>query len=270
MIHSTAIVHPKAKLDSTVSVGPFAVIDEDVTLGPGCVVGPHAYLTGVTRAGARNKFHASCWIGGAPQDLKYKGERTGLRIGDDNTFREGVTINTATTPDEDTIIGSNNLLMACCHVAHNCEIKNHVIMANGSLLAGHVVVGDRAVISGTCLVHQFVRVGTMAMMRGGAAISQDLPPFTIARGENGICGLNILGLRRAGIPPAERLELKKAYRLLFREGRNLRAAVKLARMEFHGAATGLLLDFVESSKRGVCTERDEAGDEEPLLDDEEK
>jgi UDP-N-acetylglucosamine acyltransferase len=205
-LHPTAIIHPKARLDPTVTVGPYAVIDGDVALGPDCVVGPHAYLTGATTAGARNRFFAGCFIGGTPQDLKYKGERTGLRIGDDNTFREAVTVNCSTTPEEDTVIGSNNLLMACCHVAHNCEIKNQVIMANGALLAGHVVVGDRAVISGTCLIHQFVRIGTLAMMRGGSAVSQDLAPYTVARGENGICGLNILGLRRAGVPPEERLE----------------------------------------------------------------
>lgn len=268
MIHPTAVIHPKAKLDPTVTVGPYAVIDGDVTLGPGCTVGPHAYLTGVTVAGTGNRFHAGCFIGGTPQDLKYKGERTGLRIGDNNTFREAVTVNCSTTPDEDTVIGSNNLLMACCHVAHNCEIKNHVIMANGALLAGHVVVGDRAVISGTCLVHQFVRVGTLAMMRGGAAISQDLAPYTVARGENGICGLNILGLRRAGVPPAERLELKKVYRMLFRESRNMRAAVTAARAEFHCAATQTLLEFVETSKRGVCTEREEVEEEELISDEE--
>ena len=159
--------------------------------------------------------------------------------------------------------------MACSHVAHNCEIKNHVIMANGSLLAGHVVVGDRAVISGTCLVHQFVRIGTLAMMRGGAAISQDLAPFTVARGENGICGLNILGLRRAGFPPAERLEMKKAYRVLFRESRNLRSAVIAARTEFKGTAVRILLDFIETSKRGVCMERGQTETEEEFAFDDE-
>ena len=269
MIHPTAVIDPKAKLDSTVTVGPYAVIDGNVTLGPGCVVGPHAYLTGLTHAGARNKFHSGCVIGGAPQDLKYKGERTGVRIGDDNTFREAVTVNSSTTPEEETVIGSDNLLMACCHVAHNCEIKNHVIMANGSLLAGHVEVGDRAVISGTCLVHQFVRIGTLAMMRGGSAISQDLAPFTVARGENGICGLNILGLRRAGFPPVERLELKKVYRVLFRESRNLRAAVTAARAEFQGTAARMLLDFIDSSKRGVCMERGQTETEEEFAFDDE-
>jgi UDP-N-acetylglucosamine acyltransferase len=264
MIHSTAIVHPKANLDATVTVGPYAIIDEGVTLGPGCVVGPHAYLTGVTQAGARNHFHSGSVIGGTPQDLKYKGERTGLRIGDDNTFRESVTVNCSTTPAEETVIGSNNLLMACCHVAHNCAIGNHVIMANGALLAGHVVVGDRAVISGTGLVHQFVRVGTLAMMRGGAAVSKDLPPYTVARGENGICGLNILGLRRAGMPPDQRLELKKVYRLLFREGRNIRAALKAARAEFSSKPTLILLDFIEASKRGVCTEREDPESDDDL------
>ena len=251
------------------TVGPFAVIDEDVTLGPGCTVGPYVYLTGLTHIGARNRFHAGCVIGGTPQDLKYKGERTGLRIGDDNTFREHVTVDCSTVLGEETLIGSHNLLMASCHVAHNCEIRNHVIMANGSLLAGHVVIGDRAVLSGTCLVHQFVRVGTLAMMRGGAAVSQDLPPFVVAHGVNGICGLNIIGLRRAGFPPADRLELKQLYRVLFRESRNLRAAVAVARSQFQGTAARTLLDFIESSKRGVCVERGQSEPKEELVFDDE-
>ncbi len=210
MIHPTAIVHPKAKLDSTVQVGPYAVIDEGVELGANCVVGPHVYLTGLTTIGSNNQFHAGCVIGDAPQDLKYQNEPTRLRIGDHNVFREHFTAHRSTKVDAETVIGSHNFFMANAHVAHNCIIGNHVIMANGALLGGHAEVQDRAFISGNCCVHQFCRVGTLALMQGNSTISKDLPPFTVALRVNKICGLNSVGLRRAGFTTEQRLELKKA------------------------------------------------------------
>jgi UDP-N-acetylglucosamine acyltransferase len=263
MIHPTAIIHPKARVDGTVEVGPYAVIDAGVAVGPGCRLGPHVYLTGVTEIGARNIFHAGCVIGGIPQDLKYKGDPTGLRVGDENTFREHVTVNSATELGEDTVVGSNNLLMAGVHIAHNCRLGNRIIMGNTSMLAGHVLVEDKAVLSGSCLVHQFVRIGTLSMMQGGAAISKDLPPYTVARGYNGLCGLNIVGLRRAGLSPEERLELKKVYRMLFREGLVMRAAVDAALAEFKGSAARAMLEFVAASQRGVCVDHGRSsGDDE--------
>ena len=252
MIHPTAIVHPKAKLDSSVEVGPYAVIEEFVELGAGCVVGPHVHLTGRTTIGANNKFFAGCVVGEAPQDLKYAGEPTRLRVGDRNTFREHVTVNRSSIMEEDTVLGSNNLLMAHCHVAHNVVIGNHVILASGALLAGHVLVSDRAIISGNCVVHQFVRIGTLAMMQGSAAISKDLPPFTIVRWTNSLSGLNVVGLRRAGFSPAERLQLKQVYRALFRSGLNLSVALAEAQKAFSNGPAKVLLDFVAASKRGVC------------------
>ena len=254
MIHPTALIHPKAKLDATVRVGPFAVIDEDVELGAHCVVGPHVYLTGVTTIGSHNQFHAGCVIGDAPQDLKYKGEPTRVRIGDKNDFREHVTVNRATTADGETIIGSNNYLLLHSHVGHNCRLGDHIILGSGSLLAGHVTVADRALLSGNCMVHQFTRVGTLAMMQGGAGISQDLPPFTIACGVNGICGLNVVGLRRAGINAEQRLELKRLYHALFRGGKNFRAALAAAQSEFTGAAAQTMMQFIAAAKRGVCSD----------------
>jgi UDP-N-acetylglucosamine acyltransferase len=263
MIHPTAIIHPKAHVDPTVEVGPYAVIDEHVTIGPHCWVGPHAYLTGLTVIGARNKFHPGCVIGNAPQDLKYKGELTRLRIGDQNTFREHVTVNRATTPEDMTVVGSGNLLMAGCHVAHETHVGDGCIIVNGALLGGHVRVGDRAVISGCCLVHQFVRIGTLAMMQGGAAISKDLPPFTTARGDNGICGLNTVGLRRAGFTSEQRLELKRLYHFLFRSGRKLKEAAAEAQGEFHGEPAKQLIQFLATSaKRGICTDVGASGGED--------
>jgi len=259
MIHPTAIIHPKAKLDSTVRVGPYAVIDEAVEIGPDCVIGPNVYITGVTRIGAGNEFHAGCVIGDAPQDLKYDGAPTRLRIGDHNVFREHFTANRSTKTSEETIIGSHNFLMQHGHVAHNCVVGDHVIMASGALLGGHVVVQDRAFISGNCLVHQFIRVGTLAIMQGGAAISKDLPPFTVALRVNEICGLNIVGLRRAGFKAEERLELKRLYQELFRAGQNLRAAVAGARAKFSSPAAQTMLDFLASAPRGVCSDAGRRG-----------
>lgn len=256
MIHPTAIIHPKARLDSTVQIGPYTVIDEGVEIGAHCIIGPHVYITGVTTIGAENRFHAGCVIGDAPQDLKYDGAPTKLRIGDKNVFREHFTIHRSTKTGEETIIGSNGFFMQHSHVAHNCVIGNQVILASGALLGGHVVVQDRAFISGNCLVHQFVRVGTLAIMQGGAAISLDLPPFTIAtqaRG-NSMCGLNVVGLRRAGFTTEQRLELKKLYRALFRSGENLRTALAAAQKDFSGAAARTVLDFIASAKRGVCSD----------------
>lgn len=255
MIHPTAIIDPKAKLDPTVRVGPCSVIDAGVEIGAGCIIGPHVYITGLTKIGAHNHFHAGSVIGDAPQDLKYDGQPTGLRIGDHNTFREHVTVHRSSRLGEETVIGSHNYLMNHSHVAHNCAIGDHVILVNGALLAGHVVVQDRAFISGNCMVHQFTRVGTLAMMQGGSGVSQDLPPFTVARGGNGICGLNTIGLRRAGFTAEQRLELKRLYHLLFRSGANLRDAIAAAREQFHSGPAETMLKFVAEAKRGVCTAR---------------
>lgn len=250
-------------MDPSVQVGPYAVIDADVEIGPGCVVGPHVYLTGITKIGSGNHFHASCVIGDAPQDLKYKGDPTRLVIGNHNVFREHVTVNRATTLDEATTLGSYNLIMASAHVAHNCVLGNHIIMANSAMFGGHVKVDDRAVISGGCLVHQFCRIGTLAIMQGGSAISKDLAPYTVARGDNGISGLNVIGLRRAGFSPEQRLELRELYHALFRGGQNLGEALAAAREKFSSPAAKTMLEFISTSKRGVCADRGRAhGDEE--------
>jgi UDP-N-acetylglucosamine acyltransferase len=255
VIHPTAIIHPKAKLDPSVRVGPYAVIDDGVEMGAGCIVGPHVYLTGLTVIGSQNQFYAGAVIGGAPQDLKYGGEPTGLRIGDRNVFREHVTVHRASKPGEETIVGSDNLFMAAAHVAHNCRVGNSVILANGALLGGYVAIDDRVFLSGSCMVHQFCRVGITAMTQGGTVITQDLPPFTMARHVNELCGLNVVGLRRAGLTPADRLELKRLYHALFRSGKNLRQAVAEAKQIFQGKSAKIMLEFLETAKRGVCSDR---------------
>jgi len=262
MIHPTAVIDSKAEIHPSVVIGPYAVIDAKVKIGEGCRIGPHVYITGHTTIGKGNKFYPGAVIGEAPQDLAYKGAPTQLRIGDDNTFREAVTVNRSTQEGTETVVGSRNLLMACTHVAHDCRLHNNIIMANGAALGGYVEVEDRAVISATCLVHQFIRIGTLAMMRGGSAISKDLPPFTVAVGENGICGLNVIGLRRAGFTPEERMELKRLYRALFRGDLPLREAVEAARREFTGPHAVRMLDFIAASKRGVCAHSGVENDDE--------
>lgn len=254
MVHPTAIIHPGAKLDPTVQVGPYAVIGEGVELGANCVIGPYVYLTGLTIIGTGNRFHAGCVIGDAPQDLKYKNEPTRLRIGDDNVFREHVTVHRSTQPETETVLGSHNLLMASAHVGHNSVMGNHIIMANGAMLGGHAEVQDQAFLSGNCLVHQFTRVGMLAMMQGGSAISQDLPPFTVALRWNEMCGLNSVGLRRAGFTMEQRLELKRLYQFLFRGGKNLRQVLIEARKKFNGDKAKILLDFMAGAKHGVCAD----------------
>ncbi len=260
MIHPTAIIHPKAKLDSTVCVGPYAVIDESVELGANCVVGPQVHLTGNTNAGVHNRFHTGCVIGDAPQDLKYKDEPTRVLIGDHNVFREHVTVNRSNKLNEETVIGSHNFLMANSHVGHNCRLGDNIVLANGALLAGHVTVADRAFISGNCLVHQFCRVGTLAFMQGGSAISMDLPPFTVASRSNAMCGLNTVGLRRGGFSSEERQELRQLYHALFRSGKNLREAHGAASQEFTSPPARIMLEFIAAAKRGVCSDADGSRD----------
>ncbi|HNQ88151.1 MAG TPA: acyl-ACP--UDP-N-acetylglucosamine O-acyltransferase [Verrucomicrobiota bacterium] len=261
MIHPTAILDPRAEVDSTATVGPYAVIDAGVVVGPHCVLGPQVHLTGRTRLGSHNRVHAGCVLGDAPQDLHYRDEPTELVVGDHNTFREHVTVHRANREGDETRIGSHVLLMAGSHVAHNCKVADRVILTNGALLAGHVTVQERAIISGNCLVHQFVRVGTLALMQGGSAISKDLPPYTIAWGANGLCGLNVVGLRRAGYTAEQRTELKRLYRLLFRDGLRPSEALDRARRDFTTPEAMVLIEFVASARRGLCADRRAPGSE---------
>jgi UDP-N-acetylglucosamine acyltransferase len=252
MIHCTAVIDPKAQVDPTVTVGPYAVIDAHVTLGAHCTIGPYVHLTGHTTIGAHNSFHAGCVIGDAPQDMKYKGEPTRLRIGDHNTFREHVTIHRSNKLEEDTVLGSNNYLMAHAHVGHNCVLGDHITIVNTVLLAGHVTVGDRAVMGGGSAAHQFVRVGRLSMAAGRTILRKDLPPFTLGYGANLLSGLNAVGLRRAGLTNEQRLEIKRLYHLLLRGKGLLRDRIEQARREFTNATAVEFIDFMGSSKRGTC------------------
>ena len=226
MIHPTAIVDNKAELDSSVEVGPYAVIEADVKIGANTTIGANAIISGPIEIGCNNRIFPSAALGLEPQDLKYKGAKSWVKIGDNNIFREFVTVNRATEEDEATIIGNNNLLMAYVHVAHNCIIEDRVVMANYVGLAGHVHIESKAVIGGILGIHQFVRVGTMAMLGGMSRIDRDVPPFMLVEGNPArVRSLNTIALKRNNVTTEEIALLKKAFRSLYRSGVTLNEAL---------------------------------------------
>jgi UDP-N-acetylglucosamine acyltransferase len=225
-IHPTAVVHPGAELDPSVQVGPYAVIGDRVTIGAGTTIGAHAIIEGPTIIGAGNQIFPGAAIGLDSQDLKYKGGDTWVKIGDYNRIREYVTINRATGVGEATIIGDRNLLMAYVHVAHNCIIEDNTKIANATALAGDVYVESDAVISGVMGIHQFVRIGRLAMIGGMTRIQRDVPPFTIVEGSPArVRSLNLIGLKRAGCTNEDLAILKKAYRTIYHSGYTLERAL---------------------------------------------
>jgi UDP-N-acetylglucosamine acyltransferase len=252
-IHPTAVVDPRAEIDGTVEIGPYVVVDGPVRIGKGTRILAHAYLTGPTIVGADNEIHCGAALGGPPQDKAYHGEETYLRVGDHNIIREHVQIHRGTTAGSATIVGDCNFLMANSHVAHNCRVGDNVVLANGALLGGYVEVGDNVFISGNCVVHQFVRIGAFALMRGLSGTSRDVPPFAIIDWQHTVRGVNVVGLKRAGFDDERVRQIRAAFRILFRKGRNLALAIK--ELEESGSAAtdvAALLDFIKASKRGVC------------------
>lgn len=255
MIHPTAIVHPAAQVAEGVEIGPYAIVGEHVSVGRGTRIGAHSVIDGWTSIGEECQVFHMASVGGIPQDLKYKGEETWLRIGNRNIIREFTTLQPGTvTGIGETVIGDNNLFMAYCHVAHDCIVGNRVIMANGSTLAGHVVVEDFAILGGLSAVHQFVRVGESAMLSGGAMVVQDVLPYTIASGNRATsAGLNTVGLKRRGFSPEAITGIKKAYRLIFRSGLRLDEAIARIRKEIPMLPEIVhFIEFAEKSERGIC------------------
>jgi UDP-N-acetylglucosamine acyltransferase len=252
-IHPTAIIDPKAEIESTVEIGPYVVIEGPVTIKGGTRVMAHAYLTGWTEIGERNEIHPGAVLGDAPQDKAYNGAKTYLRIGDENIFREYVQVHRGTTAGSATVIGNRNFLMATSHVGHNCQLGDDVILANGALLAGYVEVGNNVFISGNCVVHQFVRIGDHALMRGLSGTSRDVPPYAIVDWQHTVRGVNVVGLKRAGFDEKRIRAIREAFRVLFRKGRNLALAIKELEKS-HSANTDVsaLLEFIRASERGVC------------------
>jgi UDP-N-acetylglucosamine acyltransferase len=254
-IHPTAVVARGAELADGVTIGAYAVVGPHVVVGPGTWVGPHAVLDGRTRIGARNRIFPFASIGGAPQDLKYRGEPSTLEIGDGNTFREYVSVNPGTEGGGMiTVIGSGCLFMVSSHVAHDCRLGSSVILANGAALGGHVVMDDHAIVGGLAGVHQFARVGTSALCAAGSMVSQDVPPYTTVAGDRArLYGLNLVGLKRRGFSDETITALKRAYRLLFLAGGGRGEALERTRAALGGVPeVARLCDFVAASERGVC------------------
>lgn len=252
-IHPTAVVDSRAKIHAEAKIGPYVVIEGPVKIGRGTSVMAHAFLTGWTEIGEDNEIHPGVALGDAPQDKAYQGQESYLKVGSHNVFREYVQIHRGTAPGSSTVIGDDNFLMAGAHVGHNCRVGDHVVIANGALLGGYVEVGDYAFISGNCVVHQFVRVGKFSLMRGLSGTSRDVPPYSIVDWQHTVRGLNVVGLKRAAFDERTIRELKEVFRILFRKGRNLSLAIK--EVEANGTPSpevGMLLEFVKSSKRGVC------------------
>jgi UDP-N-acetylglucosamine acyltransferase len=247
-------VHPKAALAEGVAVGPYSVIGEHVSVGPRTRIGAHCVLEGYTGIGADNEIFTGAVIGSPPQDLKYRGEKSELSIGDRNKIREYVTINPGTAGGGGvTVIGSDCLLMAYAHVAHDCRIGDQVIIANSAALAGHIVVEDRAVIGGLVGIHQFVRIGTLAIVGGCSRVVQDVPPYAMCVGYPVVVhGLNHEGLKRAGVSSDVKRQLHRAFKVLFHSKLSMSHAVtQLAQDADHGPEVQHLLAFIRASKRGV-------------------
>jgi UDP-N-acetylglucosamine acyltransferase len=254
-IHPTAVIDPKAGIHPSCEVGPYCVIGPDVELGERCHLLSHVAMQGSTRIGSDNRFYPFCSIGLAPQDISYKGEPTRLEIGDHNEIREYVTINRATTKAEGvTRVGSHNLIMAYTHIAHDCRIGNHIIMANAATLGGHVTVEDWATVGALCPVHHFVRIGAYAFIGGGTTITRDVLPFSKTSAERGAhaYGLNAVGLERRGFTKERIRKIHHAYRVLLASKLNTSQALEKLKSETDpGDDVNLLIHFIEASERGV-------------------
>jgi UDP-N-acetylglucosamine acyltransferase len=254
-IHATAIISSDATLAEGVEVGPYSIIGPDCHIGKNTSIGPHVVIESHTDIGEGCRISQFASLGGAPQDLKYRGEATRVVIGNYNTIREYVTINRATTADIGvTLIGNHNLLMAYCHVAHNCRLENHIVMANAANLAGHIHIEDFAIIGGLSGVHQFTRIGAHCIIGGASAVTKDVPPFVMASGNFAkLFGLNMIGLKRRGFTDETLQALKKAYRIVFRSSMLLSTAIKKVEQEVEDLPeVRQFLAFIKESKRGLC------------------
>src|SRR5947207_4948187 len=252
-IHPTAIVDPRAEIGTGTIIGPYCVIAADVVVGQNCWLQQHVTLCGPMNAGAKNRFYASGSIGQQTQDLKYQGEPTYLEIGDENTFREFVTISRSTTSKGKTRIGNRGTFLAYSHIGHDCQVGDGVVFSNNGTLAGHVQVGDHAVVGGLTAVHQFCRIGRFAITGGCSKLVQDIPPFMIADGNPAeIRGVNLVGLERKNFPPESVKLIKEAFRLIYRSKLNTRQALEAIRKELSQTEEiAQIVEFIEKSERGI-------------------
>jgi UDP-N-acetylglucosamine acyltransferase len=254
-VAATARVHPDARIGPAVRIGEYCVIEADVTIGAGCALEPYVYIKRWTTLGERNEISAGTALGTDPFDRKFTGERSYLRIGSGNRIREHYTISRGTEPESATVIGDGNYIMSSGHIAHNCRIGNDVVVASSALLAGYVEVEDEAFISGGVVVHQFSRIGRLAMIGGNTRVNSDVPPFFLYSGFNVAAkGLNVVGLKRAGYKASDLATLKKAYHILYRMGLKLEEALSRIQAEITTPEALHLVQFIRKSERGICRE----------------
>jgi UDP-N-acetylglucosamine acyltransferase len=254
LIHPTALVDKNAEIDASVEIGPYCIIQGNVIIKKETKLLSHVVIQGRTEIGENCTISPFASLGGPPQDISYKEEDTSLFIGSNNIIKEYVTMNRGTIHGGGiTKVGNNNFIMAYTHVAHDCMVGNNIIMANCATLAGHVEVSDSVIFAGLCAVHQFCRIGKYAFISGLTGVPKDVPPFMIAAGSRAkLYGLNVVGLERHGFPKEEISKLKKAYRILFRSALPLTESLKIIKEELAGEHISELVDFITSSKRGIC------------------
>jgi UDP-N-acetylglucosamine acyltransferase len=251
----TARIHPGAVIGPATRVGEFCVIESDVVIGAACLLEPYVYIKRWTTLGERNEISAGTVLGTDPLDKNFTGERSYLNIGDRNKIREHYTVSRGTKPESVTEIGHDNYIMTSGHIAHNCKIGNHIVIASCALVAGYVEVEDRAFISGGVVIHQFSKIGRLAMIGGNTRVNSDVPPFFLYTGFNVEAkGLNLVGLKRAGYKASDLSSLKRAYQLLYRSGLKLQDALAKIEAELPTPETLHLVDFVRRSERGICRE----------------
>jgi UDP-N-acetylglucosamine acyltransferase len=255
-IHPTAIIHKEAILHKNVKIGAYSVIGKSVELGEGTEIGNHVNITGCTKIGNSNKIFHSSSIGEQPQDMKYKDQETFLEIGDRNTIREFCTINTGTVEgNKKTLIGNDNWIMAYVHIAHDCIVKNNIVIANNATLAGHVEIDDYVVLGGLTAIHQFCKIGQHAITMGGTLLSQDVPPYVRAVSRGGMAfpnGINSEGLKRRGFTSETISNIKNGYKIIYMRDNSIDEAKKeLAKLELSTSEVGTYIDFIERSNRGL-------------------
>jgi UDP-N-acetylglucosamine acyltransferase len=262
-IHPTALVDKSADLGVEVKIGPWVIVEADTVVGDYSEIRAHAVIQKGTRMGPRNKIGIGTVLGGDPQDLAWKGGRTWVELGAGNRLREYVTIHRATVEGTATTIGSENYLMGGVHLGHDVQVSDRTILANNTLLAGFVRVGDGAFLGGATIVHQHTRIGRLAITRGGTRLGKDVPPFFMATDTNLVAGINRIGLRRAGLPQETRRAIQAAFELLYRSQLNVSQALLELERKFHLTEIAQLVDFVRTSKRGICKgTRPGSGEEE--------
>ena len=253
LIHRTAIIDPKARIDSDVVIGPYALIEGPVEISSGTEIQGRAVIVGSVQIGKNNRIGHRTVIGSFPQDLSFNPTaNSGVKIGENNVIHEFCTIHRGTKEGSNTFVGSNNLLMAGAHLGHNTRLGNNITLENNVLLGGYAEIDDQALLGSGSVVHQFTRVGAISLLHGVSAISKDIPPFSTASGKNSVSTINVSGLARAGFGSALRNEVKEAFALLYRKGLNLAQALEEVKKRSWSKEVSLFWDFVETSKRGIC------------------